>query len=177
MGLNRLFIIVICSFLVACGSVPPAPEARPSGPAPVALPASRAPSETPPAAGNRSEAVFQVLLALGVDYRPGGRSHESGFDCSGLVQHVYREAFGVRLPPDTAQQSRAGTPIDRSQLAPGDLVFFNTLGRPNSHVGLYIGDGRFVHAPRSGAQVRIERVDARYWAQRFNGARRIDVPS
>lgn len=159
-----MFLIIICAQLAACSSLLPTPDA----------PVATAPRH---AVGDRGAAVLLVLLTLGIDYRPGGQSHETGFDCSGLVAHVYREAFGLRLPHDTAQQSRQGTPVPRSELEPGDLVFYNTLGRPYSHVGLYIGDGRFVHAPRSGATVRIERVDAAYWAQRFNGGRRIQIES
>jgi cell wall-associated NlpC family hydrolase len=123
----------------------------------------------------RGEAIFQVLLALGVDCRYGGASPETGFDCSGLVAHVYREAFGMRLPRTSREQSRHGRSVELAALQPGDLVFYNTLGERFSHVGIYIGDGRFVHAPKSGARVRIENLNARYWTQRFNGARRIDL--
>lgn len=117
--------------------------------------------------------MFQVLASLGIDYQNGGRSPRSGFDCSGLVAHVYLEAFGVGLPHNTLAQSRTGSPVEQSNLAPGDLVFYNTLNRPYSHVGIYLGDGRFVHAPKSGAQVRVERMQTRYWVERYNGARRI----
>jgi cell wall-associated NlpC family hydrolase len=145
----------------------------------VARPSPAAPAANPPArahnADARGEAIFQALLALGVDYRYGGASHETGFDCSGLVAHVYREAFGIRLPRDTKGQSTAGRSIELRELQPGDLVFYNTLGQRYSHVGIYIGDGRFVHAPKSGARVRTENINARYWTQRFNGARRIET--
>jgi cell wall-associated NlpC family hydrolase len=117
--------------------------------------------------------MFQVLTSLGIDYRNGGRSPKSGFDCSGLVAHVYQEAFGVRLPHNTYAQSKFGSPVGPGELAPGDLVFYNTLNRPYSHVGIYLGDGRFVHAPKSGSQVRVERMQSRYWIERFSGARRI----
>ena len=146
-----------------------------SGEPAVVPPAARAPAPRRDASAARGEAIFQVLLALGVDYRYGGGSHETGFDCSGLVAHVYREAFGMRLPHNTRQQSRYGRAVDLASLQPGDLVFYNTLGEPYSHVGIYIGDGRFVHAPKSGARVRTENLNARYWAQRFNGARRIEI--
>lgn len=119
--------------------------------------------------------MFQVLTSLGIDYRNGGRSPESGFDCSGLVAHVYLEAFGVRLPRNSHGQSEFGSRIERAELEPGDLVFYNTLRRPYSHVGIYVGEGRFVHAPKSGARVRVERMESHYWIERFNGARRIDT--
>jgi len=134
-----------------------------------------APAPTPPRA-ERSEALLQALLAIGVDYSPGGKSPATGFDCSGLVAHVYREAWGIRLPPTTAGQSRAGVPVSLAELRAGDLVFYDTQQRPNSHVGIYLGDGKFVHAPKSGAQVRIESLQNSYWAARFDGARRIEPP-
>lgn len=154
---NLLYLII---FLVhGCGSVPPA--IRPEPPA-------------PPRSAERSEALLQALLAIGVDYRHGGKSPATGFDCSGLVSHVYREAWGIRLPPTTAVQSRAGVPVSLAELQAGDLVFYDTLQRPYSHVGIYLGEGKFVHAPKSGAQVRIESLQNPYWAQRFNGARRVE---
>lgn len=125
----------------------------------------------------RSEALLQTLLALGLDYRYGGSSRETGFDCSGLVAHVYQEAWGVRLPRSTLEQSKRGVPVALAELEAGDLVFYNTLNRPFSHVGIYVGDGRFVHAPKSGARVRVESLKSAYWMQRFNGARRIEPAS
>jgi cell wall-associated NlpC family hydrolase len=147
--------------LAGCASAPPAPP-RP---------------ETTPVGPERAEALLQVLLTLGVDYRNGGRSPASGFDCSGLVAHVFREAYGIQLPHNARAQSEFGARISLSELRAGDLVFYNTLGQPFSHVGIYVGDGRFVHAPKTGAQVRFEQVSARYWMQRFDGARRIQPRS
>ena len=117
--------------------------------------------------------LFHALAAAGADYRRGGKSYQNGFDCSGLVAFVFREAYGLALPHDTQAQSRMGDAIRMSELQPGDLVFFNTLHRPNSHVGIYLGEGRFIHAPKEGAVVRTENMSARYWATRFDGARRI----
>lgn len=151
---NLLYLIV---FVVGgCSSIPPA--------SPVAFP-QRA---------ERSEALLQALLAIGIDYSPGGKSPATGFDCSGLVAYVFREAWGIRLPATTAAQSQAGVPVSLAELRAGDLVFYDTLQRPNSHVGIYLGEGKFVHAPKSGAQVRIESLQSIYWSQRFNGARRIE---
>jgi cell wall-associated NlpC family hydrolase len=120
------------------------------------------------------EMVFQALAAADVPYRYGGQSHATGFDCSGLVAHVYREAFGIVLPHNTRAQSETGTKITREDLQPGDLVFYNTQGKPYSHVGIYLGDGRFIHAPKTGSAVRVEDMHAGYWAKRYNGARRIE---
>jgi cell wall-associated NlpC family hydrolase len=144
-----------------CGALAPRP------PEPVATPA-------PMPRAERSEALLQALLAIGVDYQYGGNSPVTGFDCSGLVAHVYREAWGIRLPHSTKAQSEAGVPVSLAELQAGDLVFYDTLQRPYSHVGIYLGEGKFVHAPKTGTQVRIESLRSNYWAQRFNGARRIE---
>lgn len=115
-------------------------------------------------------------MALDTDYRYGGRSFSTGFDCSGLVAHVFKAAWGLDLPRTASAQSEYATPIDADELRPGDLVFYNTLNRPYSHVGIYLGDGKFIHAPRTGARVRIERLGTRYWTRRFDGARRVFPP-
>lgn len=145
---------------------------------PIARSASTSPSvSTSPqlsVAPSRSpDALFVALAALGIDYRYGGRSPSTGFDCSGLVAHIYRDAYGLNLPTHTTAQSRLGKPIDVGQLETGDLVFYNTQGQPNTHVGIYIGDDRFIHAPRTGAAVRIENMRGNYWKTRYSGARRI----
>jgi cell wall-associated NlpC family hydrolase len=137
------------------------------------LPPELPPPDTGPMSEQRAEALLQTLLALGVDYRYGGGSPESGFDCSGLVAHVFREAYGIELPHNARAQSEFGVRVSLSELRAGDLVFYNTLNRPFSHVGIYLGDGRFVHAPKTGAQVRVEPIDGTYWMRRFDGARRI----
>ena len=135
-------------------------------------------SWTDGASTERDRPLVHALHALGVKYRWGGRSPETGFDCSGLVTHVFERAWGVMLPAGTAALSKVGTPVRRlKELEPGDLVFYNTRNRPYSHVGIYLGDGRFVHAPRSGAIVRVESVETPYWRRRFNGARRLDPPT
>jgi cell wall-associated NlpC family hydrolase len=118
--------------------------------------------------------VEQALLTVGTPYRRGGSSPESGFDCSGLVAHVFRRARGVELPRRTQEQRRLGRAVKLKELQTGDLVFYNTRGRPYSHVGIYVGEGRFVHAPRPGAKVRVESMRTGYWRVRFNGARRLD---
>ena len=127
---------------------------------------------------DRERPLIQAMQTLGVKYRLGGRSPDTGFDCSGLVTHVFERAWGVLLPPGTEALSKVGTPVARlKELQPGDLVFYNTRNRPYSHVGIYLGDGRFVHAPRPGAKVRVESLQTSYWRERFDGARRLDPPT
>jgi cell wall-associated NlpC family hydrolase len=117
--------------------------------------------------------VAQAFQALGTRYRYGGSSPATGFDCSGLVSHVFEEAWGVALPHSVREQSELGTRIKRAELAPGDLVFYNTRGSPYSHVGIYVGEDKFIHAPRPGATVRVESMKSGYWTKRYNGGRRI----
>lgn len=115
----------------------------------------------------------QALELLGIRYRRGGASPESGFDCSGFVRHVYNESVGLLLPHNAKAISQQGERVEKTELKPGDLVFFNTMRRAFSHVGIYLGNNLFVHAPRSGAKVRIEDMSDSYWTRRYNGARRI----
>lgn len=119
--------------------------------------------------------VLHAMGFLGVHYQYGGSSPEVGFDCSGLVNYVFSQALGLVLPRDTQSISHSGEEITRDELQPGDLVFFNTLRRPFSHVGIYLGDQRFIHAPSRGGQVEIVSMGDRYWQQRYNGARRISL--
>jgi cell wall-associated NlpC family hydrolase len=122
---------------------------------------------------NRSQLVLQALSLLGVNYKFGGNSPETGLDCSGLVRLVYNRTIGAVLPRRAEDISRQSQTIEAQALQPGDLVFFNTLKRAFSHVGIYIGNGQFIHAPSSGGVVRVEDMSKTYWQQRFNGARRI----
>jgi len=124
-----------------------------------------------------SDLIQGAMDHLGTPYRRGGTS-DSGFDCSGFVQSMYANTLGLFLPRSAADQARATDPIDPSELQPGDLVFFNTVRRAYSHVGIYLGDNLFIHSPRPGKKVKVERMTDRYWAQRFNGARRVltDAP-
>jgi cell wall-associated NlpC family hydrolase len=119
----------------------------------------------------------EAVRMVGTPYRWGGRHPDVGFDCSGLVAHAFERAWGIELPRSAREQSKAGRPVRLADLRPGDLVFYNTRRRPYSHVGIYLGEGRFVHAPRPGARVRIESMKTSYWRTRFNGARRIDNDS
>ena len=124
-------------------------------------------------ASTAQDLVVRALSFVGVNYRHGGESPETGFDCSGLVRHVFRESLGLVLPRTSRDISRVGETVPPDELQPGDLVFFNTLRRGFSHVGIYLGENRFVHAPATGGEVRIEDMRHRYWVKRFNGARRI----
>ena len=124
----------------------------------------------------RFAAALQALVTVGVRYHYGGSSPETGFDCSGLVAHVYERAWGIAVPRNTEEQRAVGRPVKLADLQPGDLVFYNTRNRPFSHVGIYLGDGDFVHAPRRGQRVRVESIRSSYWRARFDGARRLDPP-
>lgn len=120
-----------------------------------------------------ADLVVNAMGALGVPYRFGGTSAETGFDCSGFVRAMVQQTVGMLLPRSAEQQAAATERIEKSELKPGDLVFFNTRRRAFSHVGIYVGDDKFVHAPRTGATVRVESMESRYWTTRFNGARRV----
>ena len=122
-----------------------------------------------------SELVFNAMGFLGVPYRRGGNTVETGFDCSGFVRAMYHQTVGLMLPRSADQQAAATQTIEKGDLQPGDLVFFNTMRRAFSHVGIYIGDNKFIHSPRSGAEVRVEDMRLGYWQARFNGARRVET--
>jgi cell wall-associated NlpC family hydrolase len=137
---------------------------------------SRPPESATASAGyleRAREITVQALSLLGVNYKWGSSSPERGFDCSGLVTHVFQQVAGIVLPRSSQNMSKVGEKIDKSDLQPGDLVFFNTRRRPNSHVGIYIGDDQFVHAPGRGGEVEISGMQESYWKKRFNGARRM----
>jgi cell wall-associated NlpC family hydrolase len=172
---------MIFSLLTGCGGFVPSQPAPVEEPVLARLPARRIPiappsvTSTQRAAPEQSEMLFRVLSSIGVDYKYGGSSPTTGFDCSGLVAHVFHEGYGVTLPRNTYGQSQVGRPVSMEELQPGDLVFYNTLERPFSHVGIYLGDGRFIHAPKTGAAVRIESLRNSYWSKRWSGARRISI--
>lgn len=123
-----------------------------------------------------SSLVMNAMGFLGVPYKYGGNSAETGFDCSGFVRAVFEQSVGKVLPRRAADQAASTQEIDRSELKPGDLVFFNTMKRAFSHVGIYVGDGKFIHSPRAGSHVRVEDMRVAYWQTRFNGARRVSLP-
>ena len=169
---NPLFLISFLSVILAgCAGQPlraPLLETEPE-PEAATAPVVRATDEA-------SSVAMQALAYLGTPYRTGGLSPQTGFDCSGLVAYVYREGAGLSLPRNTHDLSRLGEPIERGELKPGDLVFYNTQQREYSHVGIYLGENRFIHAPSSGGEVRVENLRASYWTRRYSGARRVLVP-
>ena len=127
-------------------------------------------------AGNAVTSLISGALDLiGIRYRRGGTSPDTGFDCSGFVDHVYRETLGLILPHSAREIAKSGEKVAKNDLQPGDLVFFNTMRRTFSHVGIYLGEHLFVHAPASGGEVRVEDMRTSYWAKRFSGARRIET--
>ncbi len=124
-----------------------------------------------------SDLVMTAMNFLGVPYRLGGSSEQSGFDCSGFTRHIFENSIGLVLPRRADEQATTAglLNIHRAELKPGDLVFFNTMRRTFSHVGIYVGDDKFIHAPRAGGAVRIEDMRSSYWERRFTGARRADL--
>ncbi|NDC09247.1 MAG: peptidoglycan endopeptidase [Oxalobacteraceae bacterium] len=117
--------------------------------------------------------AIEAMSLVGIHYRRGGNSPEHGLDCSGLVRYVFKQSNDIDLPRTSVEMSRVGEQVDKKDLQPGDLVFFNTLRRTFSHVGIYLGDNKFIHAPTPGSAVRVESMDLNYWKARFNGARRV----
>jgi hypothetical protein len=122
---------------------------------------------------SRNAMLSEALSQLGTPYRFGGDSPATGFDCSGLVAYSAEHSLGLKLPRNSAAQATLGAWVDRNQLRPGDLVFFNTTGHPHSHVGIYLGADRFVHSPTTGGVVRIDDLTVAYWDKRYEGARRL----
>ncbi|MEX3633008.1 NlpC/P60 family protein [Paraburkholderia sp. BR14320] len=125
----------------------------------------------------REEISIQAMSLVGVPYRWGGNTPDSGFDCSGLVRYVVLRAASVNLPRTTAEMSGRGESVEPDEIAPGDLIFFNTTGRAHSHVGIYVGKLRFVNAPSTGGTVRLDYLTNPYWAKRFDGIRRMAGPA
>lgn len=124
--------------------------------------------------GNADELIGSAMGLLGVAYRYGGTSVSTGFDCSGFMQHIFKRAMGMNLPRTAAEQAQLGSAVSRSDLQPGDMVFFRTLGGSRiSHVGLYIGNNRFIHAPRTGKNIEITNLDHKYWGSKYAFARRV----
>ncbi len=125
-------------------------------------------------AGKAGDVVVGALNMIGVRYRWGGDTPDSGLDCSGFVRYVFQDTLGMALPRRAEEMSRVGEKVRVSDLKPVDLVFFNTMRRTFSHVGIYIGDNKFVHSPSTGSTIRVDDMDDGYWEKRFTGARRIE---
>jgi cell wall-associated NlpC family hydrolase len=173
--IDRSFMKKVCLIsgillLAGCGSMSPPTGSDSRTPRDASSPAPLRPYGATP-----KELALHAMSYIGTPYRAGGTSPSTGFDCSGLVQYVYGRGAGITLPRTTQEMSTIGSPVDASDLQPGDLVFFNTLRRPYSHVGIYIGDQRFIHAPTARGSVEIVDMRRRYWQSRFDGARRLGI--
>ena len=118
--------------------------------------------------------INNAMQLIGVRYRWGGNTPQSGLDCSGFVRYVFNDTFGFLLPRKSAQMSQVGLEIRKDELRPGDLVFFNTMRHAFSHVGIYVGDNKFIHAPSRGKSIRVDDMTKTYWEKRYNGARRME---
>lgn len=153
-----LLAVAACLALAACGNVP-------------VVRAPAAGEERPEVSVRAREVVLFALALIDTGYRFGGKNPEAGLDCSGMVSYVFNNAAGIRLSGSAADIARAGRPVAPADMRPGDLVFFNTLNRSHSHVGIYVGDGRFVHAPSSGGRVRTDDLTEAWFASRFEEAR------
>ncbi|MDD2701082.1 MAG: C40 family peptidase [Sideroxydans sp.] len=153
--MNRFFpFFALVLLLTACGSAPVRNDAARDA--------------------QMNDLVMYAMSLAETPYRYGGNSERSGFDCSGYVGHVYREVLDIKLPRTTKALSGVGEPLRQSELRPGDLVFFNTQRRPYSHVGIYVGERKFVHSPKTGSRIRVENMELNYWKARYNGARRVN---
>lgn len=160
--LRRALLLALLLAVVGCSSAPPRPA-----------PAPRPPTFAPGSA-TLSDLAFRALGLVGTPYQRAGADPAIGFDCSGFVVYLYRDVLGLRLPRTTGELYRMPASAPRqSALRTGDLVFFDTGGRGVSHVGVYVGEGRFVHAPNAGGRVRLDRLDDSYWRPRYLGARRL----
>ncbi|WP_373188043.1 C40 family peptidase [Halopseudomonas sp.] len=172
MRLKLLIIPCLIATLVGCASAPDQPgvghSARNGGAA--SLVDAKTASPFSP---TNNEVIFRAFSLIGTPYRWGGSSPDTGFDCSGLINYVYREAAGVTLPRTTAGLTALKSQAPSQDLMPGDLVLFAMSGRSVDHAGIYVGEGRFLHAPSSGGKVRIDELQASYWQSTFKGARRV----
>lgn len=150
-----------------------APTADAASVATEAAPSAAVQTETPAARPDPGHLLIALAKDLrNIRYRRGGSSPKTGFDCSGFVRYVFQHALGIELPAGSAAQFRVGDKIDRSQMQAGDLVFFRIAGKRISHVGIYVAEGRFIHAPSAGKVVRVDSLEENYWARRFAGAKR-----
>lgn len=148
--------ILATVLLAACATAPTLPPSQ---------------STAPTSAEQGNEIVMFAMNLMGSGYKFGGSNPESGLDCSGMVSYIYQQVLGLQLPHNAAQIARAGKEISPAELSPGDLVFFNTRGRPFSHVGIYIGDDRFIHAPGQDGKIMISSLKTGYFEKKFEAAR------
>jgi len=166
-AIARFSLIALAALLSACSSNPPAPPPQPAVHAPISS-----------FNGNADDVLFRALGLVGTPYRYGGNTPDGGFDCSGLIGYVYRDAAGISLPRSTRELISMRAPsIGRDALQSGDLLFFATNGGSQvSHAGIYVGNGRFVHAPSSGGTVRLDSLSNSYWQRTYLNAKRVFTP-
>lgn len=154
------------------GNANPAPTPNPNSGTPVVPVQARSEAAAPQA--NADDLIKSAMGLIGVAYRYGGTSARTGFDCSGFMQHIFRRSMGLNLPRTSAEQAKMGVHVNRSDLQPGDMVFFRTMGRGRiSHVGLYIGNDRFIHSPRTGKRIEITSLSHKYWGAKYAFGRRV----
>ena len=166
-AIARFSLIALAALLSACSSSPSAPPPQPTVHAPISS-----------FNGNADDVLFRALGLVGTPYRYGGNTPDGGFDCSGLIGYVYRDAAGISLPRSTRELISMRAPsIGRDALQSGDLLFFATNGGSQvSHAGIYVGNGRFVHAPSSGGTVRLDSLSNSYWQRTYLNAKRVFTP-
>lgn len=172
-----LFCVTLALASVSCAATPTVPVAGAEEPASVTAMTVAQTSqidEDPTWSEQAREVLLNALSLTGIRYQYGGKSPETGFDCSGFVRYVYQQAANLTLPHGARAISQLGQTIPKHELKPGDLVFFNTLRSAFSHVGIYLGNNKFIHSPSSGGGVRVENMQDSYWQKRFNGAQRIE---
>ncbi len=160
-AIKKIAALGLLALLASCGNAPPLRSAIDGRPYPHSLQGQE----------KASEVVIYALGLMDIDYRFGGKNPQSGLDCSGMVTYIYRNAVGIELPPNAARIAQIGREIDPARLAPGDLVFFNTTGQSFSHVGIYLGEDRFIHAPSSNGKIKVSSLKASYYAKRLEAAR------
>lgn len=154
-----IYCLSFVAVLSGCGSLPSSPPSGLEG------------RGSAPLSSRSQDVVLYAFGLLDTGYRFGGKNPEAGLDCSGMVSYIYGQAAGLKVSGSAADIARGGRPVARQDMKPGDLLFFNTRNRPYSHVGIYIGDDRFVHAPATNGRIRIDNLGARYYAERFEAAR------
>ena len=180
MSIGRYLVsifLLLCS--TACAAVEPVTEPKAGAVPVVAEPTQTASNESAIDSAEWSGMVREILMSAlsltGIKYKYGGGSPETGFDCSGFVRYVFQQAASLTLPHSARALSQLGQIIPMEQLRPGDLVFFDTLKSAFSHVGIYLGGSRFIHAPSAGGSINVVNMNDAYWAKRFNGARRLEI--
>ena len=167
MTCNKFITIVFCAAAIALSGIGAAQASEQQ------QTLSEEPSLFERYTSSAQDLILKGLELVGINYRRGGTNPDSGLDCSGFVQLVFKDAVGRLLPRTAKEQSQVGDVVNKNELKPGDLGFFNTMRRAFSHVGISLGDNRFLHAPRSGSEVRVEDMSQGYWVKRYNGARRV----